>query len=76
LTLFVGRLGGGRLPFGVYQRTADGVKPLLIFVAKANYKARLPFVAVATGVYEADFAGVFDQCLRDALILQPFTSTA
>lgn len=76
LDIFVGRPGGGSLPLGVYARTRFGVKPLLLFIAKAQYKARLPFVRIATDVYESDFAAVFDKCLRDALVLQPFLAAA
>lgn len=76
IEIFVGRPGGGSLPLGVYQRTAHGVKPLLVFVSHANYKARLPFGQIARDVYEADFPAIFDKCLRDALILQPFLNAA
>lgn len=77
LDLFVGSPGGGKEPAGVYQRVDNGdgthsVKPLLIFVSKANYKPRLKMQQVATEVYQADFAAVLDKSLRDALVLQPF----
>lgn len=72
IEIFVGRPGGGRLPLGVWQRTADGdIKPLLIFVDHANYSVRLPFGKIATEVYNVNFARLFEASLRDALILTP-----
>jgi hypothetical protein len=76
IEIFAGKPGGGALPLGVYRRTANGVKPLLVFVSHANYKSRIPMGQIATDVYEADFAAICDRCLRDALVLQPFLAAA
>lgn len=75
--LFVGTPGGGRLPLGVYLRGTDGsLKPIMIFVSEANYSVRLPVSQIATTVYQTNFQEVFNQALRDALILSPGLSAA
>lgn len=73
---FVGKPGGGRLPLGVYLRTKTGLLPIMIFVDHANYNVRLPFSEIATTVYATNFQQVFNQALRDALILSPMLSAA
>jgi hypothetical protein len=68
---FVGRPGGGRLPLGIYQRLAHGVKPIFIFVGRRpTYRPRLPFYALVQAVVDAQFEGIFraalDQAMRTA----------
>lgn len=46
---------GGHLPYGVWQRTRTGVKPVLIFVKQVSYKKRLDFFGVARKVIDARF---------------------
>lgn len=68
----MGKPAGGRLPLGVYLRTKDGgVKPIMIFVDHAHCNVRLPFSQIATTVYATNFQEIFNQALRDALILSP-----
>ena len=75
--IFVGKPAGGRLPLGVYQRTASGeLKPLLIFVSSANYKVRLPFSDIVGQVYVTNFQDELATALRDALVLTPFLQAA
>lgn len=65
---FVGRPGGGRLPLGIYQRLAHGVKPIFIFVARRpTYRPRLPFYALVQGVVDAKLEGIFRSALDQAL---------
>ncbi|WP_263418683.1 hypothetical protein [Terriglobus albidus] len=72
IDIFVGRPGGGHGPLGVWQRMADGeLKPLLIFVDHADYKVRLPFGQIAREVYQANFARLLNEAMRDMLILSP-----
>lgn len=56
---------------GIYQRikTAFGssLKPVLIFVSRASYKARLPFQSVVDRVVQAEFQGEFDRAYAQAL---------
>jgi hypothetical protein len=60
----------------VYLRTKGHVKPVMIFIDHANYQVRLPFAQIATTVYDTNFQQVFNQALRDALILSPFLQAA
>ena len=77
LQFFVGSPGGGRLPLGIYQRTANGgLKPILIFVKSPNYKILIPFAQIAERVYTADFQEEFNRAMRDMVILTPFVSAA
>jgi hypothetical protein len=74
---FVGSPGGGRLPLGVYQRMRDRtIRPILIFTKAPNYKILIPFAAVATGVYDANFQTEFNKAMRDMLVLSPFLEAA
>ena len=65
-----------RLQPGVYQRVKTGfgtsLKPVLIFVKKANYKHRLDFFGVAEQVVSKEFPGeferAFDEAMRTALL--------
>jgi hypothetical protein len=74
---FVGKPAGGRLPLGIYLRTKDGgLKPIMVFVSNAHYSIRLPFSQITTSVYQTNFQDIFNQALRDALILSPSLSAA
>lgn len=60
---------------GVYQRVKTGfgtsLKPVLIFVKKANYKQRLNFFAITQTTVDREFVGefnaAFDEALRTAM---------
>jgi hypothetical protein len=74
--IFVGKPAGGYLPLGVYMRTKSGLKPLMIFVNTPHYSKLLPFYETAREVYGANFQSIFNQALRDALILSPYLGVA
>ncbi len=68
LDLFVGRPGGGRLPFGVYERTKSSVRLLLLIVdKKPTYRSRLDFYGVAQKVYSRRFQKHYNDALASAL---------
>ena len=46
---------GGQLPYGVWQRTRTGVRPILIFVKQVSYKKTLDFFGVANRVIQQRF---------------------
>lgn len=74
---FVGKPAGGKLPLGVYLRDSKGgLKPIMIFVNDPHYSVRLPFGQIASTVYGTNFQTIFNQALRDALILSPMLSAA
>jgi hypothetical protein len=58
---FIGRPGGGRLPFGVWQKASfafgSAVKPVMIFGQQPGYSMRLPFHAMAQNVFDQEFNG-------------------
>lgn len=58
------------LPTGIYLRTAEGIKPVLLFVQGAKYRIRLHFVPVALGTIDRAFPGhwhrEYAQALRTA----------
>lgn len=61
---------GGRsqhLPRGVWMATDSGVKPILMFVPHAKYRARYEFFKVADRFIKPRFAFHFDAELRKAL---------
>ncbi|BDU72920.1 hypothetical protein [Mesoterricola silvestris] len=68
---FVGRPGGGRLPFGVYQRFqfmwGSAIKPILIFTRPTHYKQRLRFKELIQMTVTEDFHEDFRLALADAL---------
>jgi hypothetical protein len=74
--IFVGKPAGGYLPLGVYMRTKSGLKPLMIFVNTPHYSKLLPFYETAHVVYSTNFQELFNQALRDALILSPYLRAA
>jgi hypothetical protein len=74
--IFVGRPAGGHLPLGVYLRTKDGLKPIMIFINSPHYQKLLPFYETSREIYAANFQTIFNDALRDALILSPFLRAA
>lgn len=44
---FVGKPGGGRLPYGVWVRQGRTLQPVLIIIPQPSYAARFPFFEVA-----------------------------
>lgn len=65
---FVGRPGGGRLPLGIYQRLAKGVRPIFIFVDKRpRYRKRFPFYEVVQKVWDARFDTEFQKAFAEAM---------
>ncbi|MBC7598731.1 MAG: hypothetical protein H7238_06885 [Polaromonas sp.] len=66
--------GAGRnksLKPGVYQRVMTGfgssLKPILIFVKRANYKQRLDFYGIVQRVIDAEFPREFDKAFNEAV---------
>lgn len=61
----------GKLPPGVYQRISTGfgsaVKPVMIFVSKANYRKLLDFYGVAQRSVDRNLQREFDIALENAL---------
>ena len=65
---FMGRPGGGRLPLGIYQRLAHGVKPIYIVIQQLpSYRPRLRFYELVEVVIRAKFAGLFKEALDQAM---------
>ena len=72
----VGSTKAKHLPPGVYQRVVTGfgtsLKPVLIFVKRANYNKRLDFFGIAERVinreFPAEFDKSFDQAMKTALL--------
>jgi hypothetical protein len=73
--------GAGRqkhLQPGVYQRVHTGfgtsLKPILIFVKRAKYRARLPFYAITEAAaakhFEPEFNNAFEAAMKTALLKQ------
>ena len=70
--LFVARVGNKNgLQPGVYERTAFGfgqaIKPLLIFVSRATYRARFDFVGIAKRTTEQRFPQEFAAAFKRAV---------
>ncbi|KRB73456.1 hypothetical protein [Noviherbaspirillum sp. Root189] len=67
---FVGR-PGDRLPLGVWQRIrfarGTAIKPVMIFVRSAQYKAIYDFQFVAKMVYTQEFKQEFDRAYAEAM---------
>lgn len=68
---FVGQPGNGELPLGVWQRFnlahGSAIKPILIFVDHATYKAIYDFAYTAESTVEREFPGQFKAALAEAL---------
>ena len=69
--LFVGKPAGGRLPLGVWQRTSDGLRPLLIFVPMPNYKRRFNFFDVAARKCDVEFPLQYSRALAERMSMVP-----
>ncbi len=55
----------GKLKAGIYQRVgARGVKPIMIFTSKAQYRPRFPFYTLAQQVAEQVFPEKFDKAIE------------
>jgi len=67
----VGSTKGKHLPPGVYKRvqTAFGssLKPVMVFVNRANYKQRLDFFGIVRSAVEKRFAAEFDKAFELAI---------
>lgn len=64
---FLGRPGGGMLPYGVWQRTKDGVKPILIWQHAVTYRPRLNMQKRAESLVASRFHVVFAERLKFAV---------
>ena len=62
---------GKHLPPGVYQRVATGfgssLKPVLVFVKRAQYKQRLDFFGISDRVIARDLVGNFREAFEKAM---------
>lgn len=61
---FIGEPGGkgGTMPLGIYQRLAQGVRPMFIFVNRApSYKVRFPFESIVRLAVEANTQQVMNE---------------
>lgn len=69
VSYFVGRPGGGKLPFGIWQRIhsgfGTGLKPILIFVPSALYEAILDFKFVAEITIKKEYGNEFNRAFSD-----------
>jgi hypothetical protein len=65
---FIGAPGGGKLPFGVWQRfgfaSGSAVKPVLIFVKRPRYKARWNFETVARDTVDREWPAIYQRELK------------
>lgn len=72
----VGSTKATHVPPGVYQRVITGfgtsLKPILIFVKRANYRKRLDFFGIAAKTINTElpvqFTKAFDEAMRTALL--------
>ncbi len=64
---FLGRPGGGLLPYGVWQRTKDGVKPILIWQHAVTYRPRLNMHARAEALVSTRFPVIFAERMKFAV---------
>jgi len=55
------------LPSGIYIKTTDGIKPVLLFVSSVKYRIRLQFALVALTTVERAFPGHFAREYATAL---------
>jgi hypothetical protein len=73
-TYWVNPVNGRRarhIPPGVYKRVQTGfgssLKPVLIFVSRANYRRRFDFYGIVRKVFDERFAAEFDRAYADAM---------
>lgn len=65
---FMGRPGGGRLPLGIYQRMAHGVRPIYVFVPKRPaYRTRFPFYQIVQGAFDKLYPIEFKKAFKEAM---------
>lgn len=70
VTYFAGAPGGGKLPFGIWQRTSFGklgsaIRPIMLKIDEPNYHEEFDFFGVSRRVVNARLADEFAQALRD-----------
>ena len=63
--IFAGRPHPG-MPLGVWQRSLSGLKPLIVFVKRPQYRKRFDFYGIARNVAEREFNNQFLRALRSA----------
>lgn len=63
-------------PMGVWQRTRDGVRPVLIFVRRPLYRAIYDFHGIAKTVSEIEFDAILNRELKRVESAQPARSAA
>jgi hypothetical protein len=73
--IFVGRPHPG-WPLGVWQRSKEGLKPLLIFVSNVHYHRRFDFYGVANTVAQQIFPVIMLQEMRKATTFQALPMAA
>lgn len=64
---FAGSPGGGRLPFGVWQRAARGVKPMLVFVDSPRYQKRFDFFGVGEKTAREELPRLVESAIKRLL---------
>jgi hypothetical protein len=64
---FVVMPGDGRLPAGIWQRTAHQAKPVLMFVKRGRYRPLIKMQATGQAVVRRDFNRHFDAAFRQAM---------
>lgn len=72
VTYFAGAPGGGKLPFGIWQRTSFGslgsaIRPVMLKVDEPNYREEFDFFGVSRRVVNAKLADEFAQAMREAI---------
>jgi hypothetical protein len=65
---FVGRPGGGRFPFGVWEKRGNKLLPVLIFVRRPTYTKLFQFYELGKRIALREFPKQFDLALRQALL--------
>ena len=71
IAYFVLRSPRGKLPAGVYKRTAgEGVTPMLIFVDQPNYERKWPFYQVAARISDQRFRAEYTRAFAEGLARQ------
>jgi hypothetical protein len=64
---FIGRPAGGRLPDGVWEKSKNRLKPILLFVTRADYTKRFKFNDIAEQSVRENFNRLFDDELSRRL---------
>ena len=58
---------GGRLFRGIWERTHQGLRPILMFVPHVQYKKRLPYFEIARRIYDQNFRAEFNKAFDQAV---------